>query len=491
MLYLAYKNLISKPLNTALSVLLLILSISLATFILQVKEQLHQHLEGNTKHFDMVIGAKGSPLQLVLSSILHIDNPTGNISFKEAKEMGKKASVKYTVPVSYGDNYKGYRILGTTHKYLDVYQAVLQSGRLYTKSFEAVIGSQVVKSTNLQLGDTFVSSHGLGESGVETHDEKPFTVTGILKPTGTIIDNLVITNLESIWEVHDHSDEEGHEEGEHDDHKKEEHHHEETEGHSEEDHDNHDKEEHDHDHDKEHSHDNHSSAENYTLIMEEGPQQNDHVKEKEHNHAEEDHGHADEETGKEKEHDHSKEHHDEEKEITSLLVKFRNPIGALQTTRFINEKSTMQAAIPKFEIDRLMKFLGIGFQTINGISIAILLIASLSIFINVIKTVRERKQELALLRTYGISTFQLIKLVFFEALILTILSAIFGWLLGRVGVWLFSVFSDTYGYDFVFNMPNTEEIYMLILVLLATLPAAIIASLSLLKLNVSKILADA
>lgn len=427
-----------------LSILLLILSISLATFILQVKKQLNQHLEGNTKYFDMVIGAKGSPLQLVLSSLLHIDNPTGNIDLEEAIKIAKKPMVKYKIPVSYGDNYKGYRILGTTHKYLEVYQTRLQNGRLYEKSFEAVIGSQVAKQVNLKAGKTFVSSHGLAESGLETHQEKPFVVTGVLKPTGTIIDNLIITNLESIWEVHEHLDDEGHE------------------------------------NEKEHQpHQEPAEKENFNLITETQT------------HEDDEHPHENKEQHPVEEHNHSGKEHEEKKEITSLLVKFRNPIGALQTSRFVNEKSTMQAAIPKFEIDRLTTFLGVGFQTINGISLVILFIASLSIFINVVRSVRERKQELALLRTYGISTFQLIKLVFFEALMLTLISAIFGWLFGRLGVWLFSLFSDTYGYNFQFGMPNTEEAYMLLLVMVTTLPAAIIASLSLLKLNVSKILADA
>ncbi|GAA0723585.1 hypothetical protein GCM10009430_27190 [Aquimarina litoralis] len=437
---------------------------------MQVKKQLNEHLEGNTKHFDMVIGAKGSPLQLVLSSLLHIDNPTGNIDLEEAMKIAKKPMVKYKVPVSYGDNYKGYRILGTTHKYLEVYKAQLQSGRLYEKSFEAVVGSQVAKQINLKVGKTFVSSHGLAESGLETHEEKPFVVTGVLKPTGTIIDNLIITNLESIWEVHEHLD--------------------------------------DKDHENEEEHQKHQDPvkkENFNLITQTQSHKDDdhdherdeHAHENEEQHPAEEHKHSEEDAKNESEHDHKEEHHhlekghSEKKEITSLLVKFRNPIGALQTSRFVNEKSTMQAAIPKFEIDRLTTFLGVGFQTINGISLAILFIASLSIFINVVRSVTERKQELALLRTYGISTFQLIKLVFLEALMLTLISAIFGWLFGRLGVWVFSVFSDAYGYDFQFGMPNREEVYMLLLVMVTTLPAAIIASLSLLKLNVSKILADA
>ncbi len=414
------------------------LSISLATCILQIKNQLNQHLESNIKPFDMVIGAKGSPLQLVLSSVLHIDNPTGNILLKDALKISKNPMIKEVIPVSYGDNYKGYKILGTYDTYLQQYGAELREGKLFEKSFEVVLGNYAAQKLNLQLGSTLVSAHGLADNPLETHDEKPFTVVGILEPTGSVIDHLIITNLESIWEVHEHGDEEEHAE--------------EHEGHTE----NH--EEHDNEHAEEHD-----------------------------DHKEHDEEH-DEYEG---EHDHHEQHEDE-REITSLLVKFRNPLATLQLSRHINEQTSMQAALPKFEIERLMDFLGIGFQAINSIALIILIVAGLSIFINLIKTVRERKQELALLRTYGASSIQLLQLVFFEALFLSIFGFLLGWLLGRFGAWLLSFFTqDLYGYSFEFSLPDNRELLILFLVTLTTFLAAIIASLSIFKLNVSKTIANA
>ena len=414
------------------------LSISLATCILQIKNQLNQHLESNIKPFDMVIGAKGSPLQLVLSSVLHIDNPTGNIFLKDALKISKNPMVKEVIPVSYGDNYKGYRILGTYDTYLTQYGAKVREGKLFEKSFDVVLGSYAAQKLNLQLGSTLVSAHGLADNPLETHDEKPFTVVGILEPTGSVIDHLIITNLESIWEVHEHGDEEEHAE--------------EYEGHT----GNH--EEHDNEHAEEHD----------------------------------DHKEHDEEHNEyEGEHDHHEQHEDE-REITSLLVKFRNPLATLQLSRYINEQTSMQAALPKFEIERLMEFLGIGFQAINSIALIILIVAGLSIFINLIKTVRERKQELALLRTYGASSIQLLQLVFFEALFLSLLGFLLGWLLGRFGIWALSFFiQDLYGYGFAFSLPDNRELLILFLVTLTTFLAATIASLSIFKLNVSKTIANA
>ncbi|AXT54525.1 ABC transporter permease [Aquimarina sp. MMG015] len=386
-----------------LSVLLLTLSILLATFVLQISKQLNHHLEKNSKPFDMVVGAKGSPLQLVLSTIFHIDNPTGNISLDEALRISKNPMIKEAIPVSYGDNYKGYKILGTSSQYLLKYNATCKEGKLNTKNFEAVLGSKVASNLNLSVGSTFVSSHGLIQNEIDIHDDKPFVVSGILVSTGTVVDDLIITNLESIWEVHEHPSDEEHIEGE------------------------------------EHT-----------------------------------------------------EHEEEHKEITALLLNFRNPIGALQLSRSINKNSSLQAALPKLEIDRLLRFLGVGFQAINGIAIAILLVAGLSIFTNLIKTVRERKHELALLRTYGATNFQLLKLVFYEALSLSIIGCILGWILGRGSVLLFATLaSEVYQYQLEISIPDTEEFFIFTLVLFTTILATIFASYSLFKLNISKILADA
>lgn len=381
--------------NTLLSILLLTLSILLATFVLQISKQLNHHLEKNSKPFDMVIGAKGSALQLVLSAILHIDNPTGNISLDEVLRIRKNPMVREVIPVSYGDNYRGYRILGTSNEYVRKYGATLKEGKLNTKNFEAIFGAEVAKKLKLSVGSSFVSSHGLIQNEIEAHDEKPFVMTGVLRPTGTVVDHLIITNLESVWEVHEHGDE--------------------------------------------------------------------HI-----------------------------EHHDEHKEITALLLNFRNPIGALQLSRSINKNTSLQAALPKLEIDRLLKFLGIGFKAINGIAMAILLVAGLSVFISLIKTVKERKHELALLRTYGATTFQLLTLVFLEALFLSLIGFVFGWFLGRVSILLFSnLASDAYKYHLEINAPDMQEFIMLLIVIFMTILASILASYSLFKLNVSKILTDA
>ncbi|MEO1012966.1 MAG: FtsX-like permease family protein [Bacteroidota bacterium] len=458
--YLAYKNMVSKPLNLLLSLLLLSLSVALVTFVLQLSQQLGSQLSKNIAPFDMVVGAKGSPLQLVLSSVLHVDVPTGNIKLADAAILQKHPFVQTALPVSYGDNYKGFRILGTESEYLRHYNAELAEGTLYQKPFETVAGSNVAHRLGLQVGDSFISSHGLVASNDDTHDEHPFTVNGILEPTGTVVDQLLITNLESIWEAHDHSGEDDHDEGEH---------HEEA------------SESTDHDHKEGEHHEETSKSTDHD--HKEGEHHEETSKSTDHDHKEGEHH---EEVSESPEHD-----HDAEKEITSLLIKFKSPLGMVQLPRFINENTSMQAALPGFEIQRLMGLLGSGVQTINGIALAILLVSGLSILISLLKTIRERRQELALLRTYGLRTVQLLGLALLEGVFLALIGFISGWLLGRLALWGVSRYMQaTYGYALQLKGPELFELLLLGLILVLAAIAALLASRSIFKLNVAKTLSD-
>jgi len=123
------KNIKSKPLYTFLSVFILSLSIALLLGIQQLEKSFKNQIENNLGNIDLVIGAKGSPLQLVLASVLHLDNPTGNISYTAAQKIGKNPMVNLAVPISYGDNYKGFRIVGTTDEYTSLYRAEFEKGR--------------------------------------------------------------------------------------------------------------------------------------------------------------------------------------------------------------------------------------------------------------------------------------------------------------------------------------------------------------------------
>ncbi len=200
---LSWQNLISNPLNTALSLLLMTFGVGVISLLLLLNNQIEQQLKSNLRGIDMVVGAKGSPLQLILSSIYHIDNPTGNISYGEANTINKNPLVDFTIPLSFGDSYNGYRIVGTTHQYPELYEVTLKEGNLWSKSLEVVVGSRVAKNNQLKLGDTFYGTHGLVDGG-HVHDDYAYKVVGILDPSYSALDQLILTNTQSVWKVHTH-----------------------------------------------------------------------------------------------------------------------------------------------------------------------------------------------------------------------------------------------------------------------------------------------
>lgn len=206
-------------LNSAFNILVLALGIATIIGLLNLNSQLKNRLQADLKGIDLVVGAKGSPLQLVLSSVFHIDIPNGNILLSDAKKLQKHPLVKTAIPISLGDNYNGFRIVGTNYNYIENYNATLKEGRLWQDEMEVVLGALVAKKNNLKVGDKIVGAHGLAMHG-EVHDDFPYTVVGILNANNSVLDRLLLANLESVWHVH------GHEENEKQDNDKKHKHHE-------------------------------------------------------------------------------------------------------------------------------------------------------------------------------------------------------------------------------------------------------------------------
>jgi len=208
----SWKSLQFNRLTFFLNVLLVAFGTGILTLLLLVSTQAGEKLKGNANGIDLVVGAKGSPLQLILSSIYFIDFPTGNISLTDAQNLARNPMVKRAVPLALGDNYAGFRIVGTDTSYVNLYRLKLSKGRFWKNDFEVVIGSEVARIKKLKIGDRINGSHGLS-SDEDVHEENQNTITGILKPTGNTTDNLVLTSIESIWKMH--GIEEDHEEPKH------------------------------------------------------------------------------------------------------------------------------------------------------------------------------------------------------------------------------------------------------------------------------------
>jgi len=222
---LALAYLRDRSLTTALNILLLAISVAMLVLLVQFGSQFSSRLDRDAQGVDLVVGAKGSPLQLILSSIFHIDQPTGNIPLDSLTMLRRDPAVIEAIPLALGDNFDGYRIVGTDASYATLYGAEIAEGKMFEAPMDAVLGAAVARKTGAQLGQQFIGSHGLEteEEDGQGHDHMPYKAVGILAPTGSVIDRLILTSVESVWDIHgiehDHDEHEhtGHEhEAEHD-----------------------------------------------------------------------------------------------------------------------------------------------------------------------------------------------------------------------------------------------------------------------------------
>jgi putative ABC transport system permease protein len=344
---LVWNYLRAKPLNTLLNVLLLGLGVGVITVLVLFKNQLTEKITGTTKGIDLVVGAKGSPLQLILCNIFHIDFPTGNINLKEAERLAKHRLIKQAIPLALGDSYQNFRIVGTTRLYADLYQARLKQGNWWKQDLEVTVGATAAKLIPLKVGDRFASSHGLSKEG-HAHEENQYTVVGILETTGSAMDNLILTNVPSIWKVHE-----------------------------------------------ENQMTDSISGKTISILLPNSVAI------------------------------------DSTKEITSLLIKYKNPMAAIQLPRLINSQTNMQAASPAFETARLFTLLGVGTDLLMAFAYVLIFISGLSIFIALYNSLKERQYDLAIMRSMGASKSKLVLSVLLEGVIMTFLGAVVGLVFGH------------------------------------------------------------
>lgn len=199
---LAFQYLWSRPLAAVLNLLLLTLGLASITVLLLTRAQIDRAFDRDLAGIDLVVGAKGSPLQLILAGVFHLDVPTGNIPVSEVRALERLPLVAQVIPLSLGDSFRGFRVVGTTHAYIEHYQASWASGGPWHQPMEVALGAQVAQRLGLKLGERFVGSHGLGGGGHQ-HEQHPFTVAGVLRPCTCVLDRLILTDTRSVWQVHD------------------------------------------------------------------------------------------------------------------------------------------------------------------------------------------------------------------------------------------------------------------------------------------------
>jgi len=452
----AWKNIMHRPLTLLLNIMLLSLGVGLISFLFILNAQLKEKFDNNLADIDLVVGAKGSPLQMILCNMYHVDNPTGNISIAEAKPYLKPnpALFKRVVPLSLGDSYNGYRIVGTDHDFIDLYKGEIGEGKLFTKTLEVTLGYTAAKESGLSIGSKFASSHGFTQDEDMLHDHAKMEVVGILKQSGSVMDQLILTATSSVWAAHDHVDEPTTEH--HDDH-----------------------EEHDHGDHEGHDHGDHEG--------------HDHGDHEGHDHGDHDHAHHDHDHGSAHVHDLSKEDlmSHEDKEITAMLIQYVNKTNrfVLNLPRTINDKTDMMAASPAYEINTLYAQMGTGTKALNILGLLIALVSALSIFISLLNSLKEREYELSLLRVSGAGPMQLFSLVIFEGLILAFIGAVLGLIFGRIAMYFMAEHMDvTYRYDFGAGLFGTTDLIILGAALLLGILASVIPAMRAYGLDIHRVL---
>lgn len=211
MLKFALKNMAIKKVKILLIVISIVISATVALLAYNISEQVDDGFKSTAAYYDMIVGPSGSSTQLAMNTMFFTDKPLGTISYEYYEQLGNDTMrINKAIPFTMGDSYGSAKIVGTSPDFIE--DKPLSDGKLFSNTFEAVVGSAVAAKYGIDIGDELVTSHGLSEGG-HAHQGTPLIVVGILSETSTAYDNVIFTDVETVWATHGH----GHEDGEHSD----------------------------------------------------------------------------------------------------------------------------------------------------------------------------------------------------------------------------------------------------------------------------------
>lgn len=424
----AFANLRLSPLTSLVNVLLMALGTASAVLLLLAGAQLSGTLARDARGIDLVIGAKGSPAQLILSAVYHADIPPGNMPLENAQKWAGNSRVELAAPLALGDSFRGFRIVGTAPDYLKITGAAIASGRLWQRPMEAIIGAAAARSTGLAIGARFSGAHGLSERS-HRHDEQEYEVVGILSPLGSVVDRLVLTSLESVWQLH------GEEHGE----------------------------AHDKQHDAKHDDEDGIAQEDGALNA--GAESN-HVEGQEN------------------------EHMKRSPDITAMLLRYRTPLAAMSLPREINASPGLQAAAPAVEIARILQLVGVGLDALRTFAWVLILTACLSVFAALYGSLRGRRGDLAMLRCLGATRREIFLAMLSEGMLLCTTGILLGYVLAFGGMGLITTWLDaSRGVSVAPLVWTGTMVHLLLVLLLAGLLSAAIPAFQAYRADVASTLA--
>ena len=411
----ALKSINSKKTISILYVIALSISMTISMLSINISSQIQEGFFRVDQKYDVVVGNKGSSTQLLMSSIFFSEDPLGTLPYSVVDDIKDIDETMKVVPIALGDNYRGSKIVGTEPNLLEGYE--FSKGQVFGEDFEVVVGSNVAKAYNLEIGSQIVSSHGAGDAiSGHDHSDSPYKVVGILKSTNTSYDNAVFTDICNIWSAHSNHDDDAHNEEEHSD------------------------EEH-HDHDEEHSH------------------------EGEHHDHEDDHEHSDEE-------EHTHDHNHSDGEVTAILVRSGNLGNANKIIKDFNvEDKDLQAINVTQTLRKLMGNVDISKQIALILSSLVVILAIIIVVIMTYMMQKTYDKDLEILQILGASQGKTIAYLGYQNSILIIASLLIS-LLGReIVLNLANKVSSSLGIVLAMNkVYSLEYIVLLAIIVFSILP---------------------
>lgn len=389
------------------SVILTLMAMTVSVFVLlaveHIRYQAKESFANTVSGVDLIVGARTGSLNLLLYSVFRIGAPTNNITWESFNEIASNPKVKWAVPIALGDSHKGYRVMGTTERYFEFFSYGKQhalnfdKGHAFSHVFDVVIGSDVARKLGYTLGEKLVLSHGIASTSFSQHDDRPFTVVGILEPTGTPVDQTLHVSLEGIEAIH--------------------------------------------------------------IDWRQGVKV----------------------PGSNITTDQVEQLELKPKSITAFMLGLTSKMATFRVQRDINnyKKEPMLAILPGVALSELWQMMKVLENTLRLISVLVLIAALLGLSAMLLASIRERNQEVQLLRVIGASPAFLFLLIELEALLISLFSILLGVLmlyacLVSVGDFLVSNF----GLHIRANILSQSALYLLLIIVISTMIAAAIPSLN-------------
>jgi putative ABC transport system permease protein len=355
------------------------IGVALTLAILTLRLESERAFSQKDTGYEIIVGAKGSPLQLVLNTMYHVGAPVGNFALAEYERLAKDKRVRFSLPMVFGDNVGGFKVIGTTTDFFTTFEyrkgvnIAIAAGTAFGGDFKAVLGSETAQTLQLNIGDSITVRHGLETAEQGAHDHGRMPIVGILARTGTAIDRGVYVTMQTVWETHHHEYEEAQQAAE--------------------------------------------AALEAETAKAEGrtvpavPPQTDY-------------------------HD---EAHDEAipaefTTITAVAVRLKSPIFYDSFMRTVNDGTSAQAAVPIREIMGLFAIVGNVNGILLGISYLVIIMGAISIVVAMYNSLNERRREIAILRSLGAHRETVLALLLAEACSCALLGGVLGWGIARVGL---------------------------------------------------------